>query len=336
MPEALRRQLVDLIIQYDAQCEFSTALHPLNEKEEKEKFLRGDVRCPTFQYKKPEKLQFNFPNVEVEDEIDQLYVDRIEHTKALGALLQAVGDDEHFTRLSKAAFPVHIISALNVHVEEPATLTLSTEEIVTAFQDALNSYGLSDWNVEVHADISSRMFVNQWKKIVGIRKGLMLAEEELAGLIRHEIGVHVLRSVNGQKQQEPLLHVGTRNGRLFEEGIACYMENSDGPWRIFLRHHAVCLAQTRCFRDTWNGLVALGLSDEDAWSATLRVKRGLAETCRPGGFTRDALYALAFLDMQKYAKAGGKVEPLLSAPIAPDEIDLLNMEVFPLPGILGA
>jgi len=49
---ALKRQIVEKIIEIEAQLEFSSALYPANAEEQREKFLSGENKNPIFMYPK--------------------------------------------------------------------------------------------------------------------------------------------------------------------------------------------------------------------------------------------------------------------------------------------
>lgn len=321
-----RQRVVDLIIEYESLLEFSSALHPQNVAEQKEKFLQGAIENPVFTYKNLNLPPVDFPELDSSVPLAGFYKDRMNLTIMLADLLRSVGDDDAFVTRSAQVFPVLDVELPPVKytTSKDTGPRLNSRDIAERFEAALHEYGLEDWSVQVLPDISSRMFVNQWQQVIGIRRNVKASAAEVERLVKHEIGVHVVRAANGRRQTEPLLHVGTRRGRLFEEGVACYIENPKGPKRIFTRHQIVRTAQAGSFRDTWQSLLDLGISEQTAWVMTLRVKRGLQNTAFPGAFTRDALYAQAFMDMKKYMEAGGKLPPLLSAPIHHEEVQILQ------------
>ena len=334
-----RKEIADIIIAAEAEMEFSTRLHPTNAKEQKEGFLSEKIEEPIFTYMEQEVPTVRAPSTFVESETDALYRDRLGHTRGLALLLQMVGQDREFSALSQVLFPVTDIGDPPVPEEDTEEPSIGAEEIVKTFRMALEECGLKGWKVEVMDGCSSRIFVNQGKKKLAVRADVLVTEKELAALTRHEVGVHVLRYAHGALQSEPLLRVGTLLGRLIEEGVACFAENPHGHLRLYERHLAVRTALGHSFRETWQELCANGCSPEDAWTHTLRVKRGITDGASRGAFTRDALYAQGFEIIRAFMDGGGKLEPLLSAPIHPEEITLLTEEVemilFPLPPLLA-
>jgi len=331
---AQKRQITDAIIQLESHLEFSTALHPVNTEEQKSQFLSGEIQEPSFVYAQQGVSDIAFPDVAVETELDALYRDRIGFTKSLVLLLGLIGSDQEFSSLSQVLFSVGHIGKEPVLLKKKEEATVSAEQVVQTFRQALLSCNLTDWKVETSHACSSRLFVNQWTKKVVVREDVSLTTEELSTLTRHEIGVHVLRYARGSAQQEPLLRVGTLLGRLGEEGVACYVENPQGHSRWYLRHLSVQTALSHSFRETWQVLQESGCSPEEAWVHTLRVKRGLADGASHGAFTRDTLYAQGYEEILHYVQGGGDLAPLLSAPIHHQEVELLKREahlhIFPL------
>lgn len=335
----LFQEIAQAIVETEAHMEFSVCLHPSNEKEQKEKFLAGEIQEPFFTYKNQHIVAPEFPDFMVEHETDALYRDRIGHTKGVALLLQLVGQDDEFSQLSQVLFPVTEVSDMPVQNSVSDEGDIDAKAIIAAFARAMAECEAEGWSLEIVEDCSSRMYVNQWSKKVAVRADVRITAEELPCLVRHEIGVHVLRSERGRAQKEPILHVGTLRGRLVEEGVACFIENPLGHPRIFQRHLAVRTALNHSFRETWQHLCDEGCTQEDAWTHTLRVKRGLQNGASHGAFTKDAVYAQGYEEIRTYREEGGEFAPLLSAPIHPSEIELLTslaaMEIFPIPSLLG-
>jgi len=118
--------------------------------------------------------------------------------------------------------------------------------------------------------------------------------DQFAGIYRHELETHLLRQLNHKKQpwnshQTPELDI-----RRTEEGLAnlhTYLfRDNKILLKSYITYYAVFLAQLMGFREMFNQLKKLGLSDNRAWHLCLRTKRGLSDTVRPGGLSRDICY----------------------------------------------
>ncbi len=323
---AMREKAVEELIKVERELKFLQALHPSNAAEQREAFLSGEVQEPTFEYQIISIPEYDFSFFEDDSPVCKLYQERITFMENCVALINARGNDQSFSELSEKIFP--IIDLTNTYEDEDKEeeRSIGTEEIIIRFEEALSQCGLDDWIIEVSTSISSRLMVRQLDKTIMIHEGVALGEKELEQLIRHEVGVHVFRFENGQKQSEPILHLGTTKGKIAEEGVATFIENPSGPSRIFMRHRAVKFAQEHTFRETWQYLIDEGEDLESAWGIALRMKRGLSSGSSLGAFTKDALYAQGFELVSQFVLSGGDIKSLLAAPIHPSELDLLISE----------
>ena len=125
-------------------------------------------------------------------------------------------------------------------------------------------------------------------------------------LIAHEIEGHVYRYENGLLQPYSVFSRGLSKESLeTDEGLAIVVEqkeklNADNQLREYAgRVLAVDIASKKNFYETFKSLVN-HFSKEDAFTITLRVKRGLHKQSEPGAFTKDALYLKGFLAVSKF------------------------------------
>lgn len=116
----------------------------------------------------------------------------------------------------------------------------------------------------------------------------------LLSLLDHEIGTHFVRSYNHKKTfagRKWKHHKGWLLAT--EEGLATlntHREYSDKRFWIPALHYLACLLASRLpFSELWRELaVFLGTEDhERLWTTCLRVKRGLIDTGKPGGYYKD-------------------------------------------------
>jgi hypothetical protein len=82
--------------------------------------------------------------------------------------------------------------------------------------------------------------------------------------------------------------------------------------RLFaLRVLAVDWASRMSFSAVFENLIRQGVPEEPAWSLTLRAKRGLTDTGRPGCYTKDVAYFRGYLKVGKFIKDGGSWDDLM-------------------------
>lgn len=128
---------------------------------------------------------------------------------------------------------------------------------------------------------------------------------ELQGTLNHEIQTHLLRNLNQLNQgwkvnrnQSPHLFLQT------EEGLAVLHSVIDNPnksiWRAGMYYFAASLAQKASFRDVYSKLIEFGIPQGQAWRVAVRTKRGLTDTAKVGGNTKDLCYLAGALKMWQW------------------------------------
>lgn len=133
-------------------------------------------------------------------------------------------------------------------------------------------------------------------------KNLPINQSLLQSIFAHEVETHLLRSYN-QKLQTLPKETSSQYIRT-EEGLATLnskfiRRKADFSYSCY-RYLTCAWAQKHSFADVFAQLVKTSqFSFEHAWNFTLRSKRGLIDTSKPGGFTKDIVYlegALLVLD----------------------------------------
>ena len=172
------------------------------------------------------------------------------------------------------------------------------------------------WKVKLRKTISSKAGLDSRSKSLLIKTGERFSPEEIDSLAVHEIETHIFRKENGILQNFPFLFgEGFAGPPTTEEGLAFFNETQvkHDPRRILLisaRTIATHLALKKSFHEVFQGLHGLGLPLPYAWNVTLRVKRGLGDTAKPGAFTKDHHYLKGYLDVKKFVDSGGDIRLL--------------------------
>lgn len=210
------------------------------------------------------------------------------------------------------------ISPRPLNISEKTTLAkkeieYSAEGIKKAFEQALNKYRLTGWEIIVDNEGRfSAINVSQEQKKVNIPQTRKLKETRLLALIEHEIGTHVARRERGERTKLKLLGLGLDRYIKGEEGIATYKEQQvegTGGFRGLDYHLAISLVmgvdgKKRNFRQVFEILKdfyfirsknkdkgkALDNANNFAWNDCMRVFRGT--TCKTPGacLTKDIVY----------------------------------------------
>ena len=152
----------------------------------------------------------------------------------------------------------------------------------------------------------SKFSVNIRTKEIFINKDLALTDSMVKRLIAHEIEGHAYRYENGVTQPYSIFARGLSKESLeTDEGIAITVEqreklNVDSQLREYAgRVLAVNIASKNSFYNTFK-LLREYFNDDDAFTITQRVKRGIHRQSEAGAFTKDALYLRGFLSVGKY------------------------------------
>src|SRR5205823_4533715 len=98
-----------------------------------------------------------------------------------------------------------------------------------------------------------------------------------------------------------------------------------GRQRIFAgRVLASRRALTASFRRVFEELRDEGFDEQQAFSITKRVKRGLGDTSGPGGYIKDHIYLEGDLLVEQFVAQGGDVRRLYVGKIGLQQLDLLE------------
>lgn len=121
-------------------------------------------------------------------------------------------------------------------------------------------------------------------------------EIRFKSLLDHEIGTHYIRNQNHQALETHLRNkikkkrVGWQLAT--EEGLASlcnhvHYTNCNLFYVPALLYYAVCVSMEHSFWDTFKVLSRFLVDFDDCWLHTLRVKRGIVDTSKPGAFCKD-------------------------------------------------
>lgn len=245
-----------------------TDLIPTNLNEEKEKFFENNSYNPQFVYENEtsdENLyQFGKPKKEFlklsKDILDRTYFGRNEHDLAM--------------------------------MEGPMVSQSYTDSAIKTFlsMHQLDKHYKITWS----SSFISRTTINF--KTMKLKLPVDFRKEGLLGMLYHEIGTHALRNVNYEQQPwfKRKKKFGFSSYLRTEEGLASLHSllphSYKSAFNSALRHFAVNCAQNYSFSETWNKLGKYVQDPERRWTVVIREKRGLTDTSKPGGFTKDLVY----------------------------------------------
>lgn len=204
------------------------------------------------------------------------------------------------------------------------TENYSAEYVKNKFQKLISKYG---WKI-ILKNISSKMKVSPKSKTLVINKNSFFTKNEIFRLEYHEIKTHIIRYVNNQKL--PAIIRNSFNYIETEEGLALQMEEkhnclSKKQLMIYAaRTIAVHLSLIKSFYEIFTIIKKYGFDDETAFQITSRAKRGLGDTSKFGGFTKDYIYLSGKIKIEKYLEAGRRLDDLFIGKISINDVSKIQ------------
>ena len=334
--QLLKGAISDNVLKIDKQLyslmkkfELLTFVNPVNVKSEKNKFFRNKCTTnPKFKYRPininpfelRRKLHLIDPNKIEDITIRNLYesvitgcIDKINMLATLGTDKFYYNSLRYFGRpsvqdLRNAKYILHLP---NIKGEAKKARHFGVERAKEYFDAAFEKYGFKGKIRVDKKQVSSVMVVNS-KKMVVLRDGAKFSKNELEYLTEHEIGVHMLTTMNANNNKLKVFSVGLPVNTKTGEGMAVLSEYLSGNFTMArLRELAlrVIAVDALCNGLDFKGCYALlngryKMDDVAAFNLTVRVYRG-------GGFTKDYLYLKGFSEFFKFWEKGGDLTPLL-------------------------
>lgn len=296
----LDRELATLVENLD----ILDTISPVNLKIEREKFFQSHYSVnPKFEYRSTSHDSFAIKralfNLRVEDLPDEdlhtLYRDVItSYANKLDQIVSVGSQDFLYSSLRyfgepttkdlrNARFILHLPDSM-----EDKEASYDAKQIAQALSEFAKQEQLTH-----SVDFSDSMIANALVSgtTIKINSAARVSDREVKALAHHEIGVHLVTTLNARKQDLKILSLGCPINTTTQEGLAILCEYLSGNLTLprlkvlALRVLAVhSMLNQNDFRQTFSMLKEdFGAPDEQAFTITARVFRG-------GGFTKDYLY----------------------------------------------
>jgi len=312
-------------------------INPINQRAEKRKFFSSKAYNPRFKYR---RLDFNVQEfkrrlsyckklLKGEEPMVYLLARKIDKLLLLLRLLESAGTSR-FVHWSLKYYGVPskklVIKArklVKIKTEAPVKVFSSKEAVAWLAKKAQQMR--IGWKVKEMPNLGATIDDSAGKRTLFVKKGEFFSKKALERLAVHELGVHATRAENGRKQKYKLFVMGTANYEFTEEGLAAVMEERKGvsdPRMLQMyagRVLAVHWSLTKSFRGVYNEL-AKYFPPEEAYQLTLRAKRGLSDTSKPGAFTKDYIYLYGRERLKKVKN----LKPLFMGRIDIDDLKVLK------------
>ncbi len=198
----------------------------------------------------------------------------------------------------------------------------------SAVEKALLKHGFTGWHINIKPSVA-RVAVSPGKRTIIISEKAKFSANGIKCMLAHEVGVHVLRSMNGYRQHYEIFSTDAIPGYLqTEEGLAALHEKKAGCLtNNRLRKYAgrVIAASTALkggFRHVFNELCKF-FPPKEAFTMAVRVKRGLKDTSAAGGFIKDHVYLEGKLALEEFM-AKKDITPVYAGKIGIEHIPLVE------------
>jgi len=321
--------------------ELLSFVNPINIESEKRRFFKNKyTENPLFRYKPLTINPFDFKSkiyslkVNTIDDIHirQVYSDIIDAYAGKADILANLGN-EKFMYNSLAYFgepsPRDIANAnFLLYCHELNGFqnmeTLDIKEVSELFKSEGTKYGFK-YKVNVVPNIASDVLVLNSKQTLLIKKSAQFTEIRLKALLNHEVGVHMVTTMNAQQQPLNFLRLGLPRNTYTQEGLAVVSEMLSGNLTITrlqelgLRVLAVdSLTNGNDFKTTFQFLLETYRPNPDKlFYLVTRVYRG-------GGLTKDYLYLRGFRKVLQLMANGDNITNLFLGKTTHHYLTILN------------
>ncbi|HHF2925469.1 TPA: flavohemoglobin expression-modulating QEGLA motif protein [Vibrio alginolyticus] len=326
--DAISDQLLAIdenLTQLVADIDILSSVNPLNYAQERERFIKNKYsQEPNFQYSitnvdthSAKRRLYELPLENIQDtqlqrlyaDVIQSYADKLDQVNTIGTQEFLYNSLRYYGEPSaKDIANAHFI--LHLPTEEEKEPQHDSRAIARFMQNFAQHNGY-ECEIQVLDGMLANALVSGSR--VKINHAAYITTDELEALAHHEMGVHLLTTLNGRQQPLKVLSLGCPANTNTQEGLAILCEYLSGHFSIkrlrtlALRVLAVeSMIKDRDFRHTFMLLKEqYKASDLQAFTTTARVYRG-------GGLTKDYLYLRGFREvLNAYDKLGDDFSLLL-------------------------
>ena len=304
-------------------------VNPNNYTQEKKRFFRNQCsELPKFKYSpiriNPFELKQELSNLRVQDISDvsirdmyesviNSYFDKIDLLSSLNTPKFLYNSLRYFGRPSRKDIQnaLYFLHLPEIAGEPKRSPTLGIDDAMVSFKEGLEAYGFES-KIETSNRVISQVMVLNAKKTILFNPNAKFTRGQISALVEHEIGVHMVTTMNSNAQKLHLFNLGLPVNTMTQEGLAIlaeYLSGNISMKRLKKLAYRVIVVDMLCsgadFIECFHFLVNdHDLDQDDAFSVVTRIFRG-------GGFTKDYLYLSGFVKILRIWENGQDLEPLL-------------------------
>ena len=316
-------------------------VNPINIESEKEKFFTSKyLTDPVFKYPKRDFDKFKLHKEffaqsisEIEDEkLRDLYEDIIYFYSGLIQCIETIGKGKRFyynslhsfgtpteQDVENAKFILHFDSEdVDSDIFRPK---FTADKSAYFFREYSKKYDFS-YEIKSSSTMGAIAMVSNSARALVLNENHIFSENEINILTNHEIGVHMVTTMNGLLHPLKIFSHGLPNNEETQEGLAVFSEYMSGNLTVKrlkeLAYRVLAvdsLAKGYSFSKTFRLLHnTYDLDREEAFYIAVRAHRG-------GGFTKDYLYLTGLKKIYNYHKNGNDLSLLLSGKVSLEFVD---------------
>jgi uncharacterized protein (TIGR02421 family) len=309
--------------------ELLTYVNPINVKSEKERFFKSRFTInPRFKYRQikvnPYELTKKLHSIDTTS-IEDITIRHLYETVITGSidkinLLASIGTEKFlFNSLRYFGRPTsldirnaeYVLLLPEIKEENIKAQLFGVDIAKELFEKSFEEYGFKG-KIKIDKKVLSSVMVINATKTVVLKEGSLFSKKELDYLVEHEIGVHMVTTMNAANNKLKVFSVGLPLNTRTGEGMAVLSEYLSGNFtmkrlrELALRVIAVDLMCNGAdFKECFSVIVnQYGVEHTVAYNLVTRAYRG-------GGFTKDYLYLNGFSKLIKFWQEGNDLTPLL-------------------------
>ena len=323
--------------------ELLSYVNPINIEMEKERFFSSKyLSDPSFKYPKINfdkfKLHrelFSLPIEKIDDEhIKELYEEIIYFYSGLVQCIETIGTGKKFyynslhsfgtpteNDVENAKFILHFEEDLDRDQFKPKYSAIEAKQFFIKFSERYHF----NYKISFSDKIGAIAMVLNNEQTLLLNSNHIFSNNEIEVLTNHEIGVHMVTTMNGLLHPLKIFSHGLPNNVETQEGLAVFSEYMSGNLTIKrlkeLAYRVIAvdsLAKGYSFSKTFRMLHNnYDLNREEAFYITTRTHRG-------GGFTKDYLYLSGLKKTFDYYKSGKDLSLLLTGKVSLEQLDIIE------------
>ena len=311
--------------------------NPINSSEERKKVFKDNNYNPKFKYNPPKVGLKSVEKILLSLKSDNSVYGQLLRKKVIEfyntlLMVKNVGKKE-FTDYSVKVYGKPSNDLIR---EANKILKIDEEEVwkkysrLSTQKKFLDEFRLNRYNWSVkEKEMVAGAAISTKKRTLVLNEERDFSEDDVNRLIVHEIGTHVRRFENGKKHSYKMFSFGFPGYLETEEGLAAYNEYRCGLLspKILRGYAGRVIANSMSLKGSFCAVYNYLLEyfpKNEAWILALRSKRGLKDTSKRGGFTKDHIYLKGFLRVKAFVENGGDLKKLYVGKIGLEHVPLID------------